>query len=383
MTMNLKEQLAALQKAMAAIVAGAKSAGRDLTASEISDLEAKADQALDLKAKIDHAAKSDELIARLGAMPGDGAESAPGKSANWGEIAAEAMQKRAGEYGIKALIGTTVDTPAVITNPVLLPEVPTSVLDLIPTSPFQQNGTDTTNTFTYARQTTRTNNAAAVADGGQKPTSIYTFTEIEDRLRVYAHVSEALPERFLADYATLVSILSNELGNGIRYALEADIVSGSGTGEVFKGILNTSGIQTQAAVGTDVLATLSAAYMDLVANGDTPNAWLINPTDYAALSLMRESGTSGALMFGSGRSTLQNIIGSAPIIPTARVSAGTVLVGDFSQTKLLVRQNTELKPYQDATMIEHNQVKFRAEGRFGFQVLRPASFVKVTLPSAG
>ena len=69
--MNLKEQLAKLQKSMQAIVAGAKASGRDLTDDEMTDLEAKADEAQDLKGKIESAEKSAALMDRIGGMKSD------------------------------------------------------------------------------------------------------------------------------------------------------------------------------------------------------------------------------------------------------------------------------------------------------------------------
>ncbi|MFJ3487981.1 phage major capsid protein [Leifsonia aquatica] len=378
--MNLKEQLAALQKSMQAIVTKSKAEGRDLTEAEITEIEAGAEKAADLKSQIERVEKSGDLMKQFAST---GEQKSSGAYSQWSIDAMSQLQKRAGEseIGFKALIGTTVDVPAVVSPLVELPQLPTTVLDLIPRVPLgagdQLSGA---NTFTYTRQTATTNNAAAVADGGQKPQSDFTFDEVEDRVRVYAHTTGDIPERFFDDYAKLIGIVGTGLGYGIEQKLQNDIISSDGTGEGFKGILATSGVQVQAAVGTDVLATLSAAYLKLLLLGETPNAWVMNPTDYAALTLMRENGTTGALLFGSGRTTLSQIIGDAPIIPSTSVAAKTVLVGDYRQTALVVRQNTALKTYQDATMVEHNVVRIRAEGRFGFQVLRPRAFVKVTLP---
>ena len=44
----------------------------------------------------------------------------------------------------------------------------------------------TTAEYAYLRQTTRTNNAAVVAEGASKPTSVYSVTRIEQSLAVRA-----------------------------------------------------------------------------------------------------------------------------------------------------------------------------------------------------
>ena len=66
----------------------------------------------------------------------------------------------------------------------------------------------------------RTNNAAPVADGALKPTSIYSLAEVEDRVRVIAHLSEPVPERSFADHANLQDFLQTEMEAGLYLALE-------------------------------------------------------------------------------------------------------------------------------------------------------------------
>ncbi|MGE5764564.1 MAG: hypothetical protein ACM3ZF_12015 [Mycobacterium leprae] len=64
-----------------------------------------------------------------------------------------------------------------------------------------------TNSFAFLHQAVRTTNAAFVADSALKPTSIYTVREVEDRVRVLTHLSEAVPERYLADAPELERFL--------------------------------------------------------------------------------------------------------------------------------------------------------------------------------
>ena len=69
--MNPKEKLAALQKAMQAIVDGAKASSRDLTETEMTDLEAKATEAMELKEQIERGEKSMALMDRISDMKSD------------------------------------------------------------------------------------------------------------------------------------------------------------------------------------------------------------------------------------------------------------------------------------------------------------------------
>jgi hypothetical protein len=91
--------------------------------------------------------------------------------------------------------------------------------------------------FAYMRQTVRTNNAAVVAAGALKPTSVYTVTRIENALVVIAHLSEGIPRHWLIDNSSLEAFLGNELEYGLRQAVEAKVLAD---------VNGTSGIQTQA-----------------------------------------------------------------------------------------------------------------------------------------
>lgn len=82
------------------------------------------------------------------------------------------------------------------------------------------------NSFSFLRQTVRTNSAAPVADVALKPTSVYSLAEIEDRVRVIAHLSEPVPERYFADLSALEDFLRSE--NGGRHPGRAADAGGVG-----------------------------------------------------------------------------------------------------------------------------------------------------------
>lgn len=57
---------------------------------------------------------------------------------------------------------------------------------------------------------------------------------------------------------------------------------------------------------------------------------------------------------------------------------GEALLGDFRQTLLVSRDDVKISQNEgDSSLFDYNLVKFRAEGRYGFAVLRPAAFIKV------
>ena len=75
---------------------------------------------------------------------------------------------------------------------------------------------------------------------------------------MFAHLSEAIPLRYLADHDEIKNVLSSQMAEDLFLAIESDVLIGDGTGEHFTGITETSGVQAQA-YSTNVLITLRKA----------------------------------------------------------------------------------------------------------------------------
>jgi HK97 family phage major capsid protein len=287
--------------------------------------------------------------------------------AAWADDVAERVTKTAGEFGVKALSTGGIDIPSVVEPVVVKPVDPVRVLDLlINRKPL------TGNEFEYLRQSVRTNNAAPVADNATKPTSVYTFEDESDRARVFAHLSEAIPLRYLEDHAEIKNVLSAQMAEDLMLALESDVLVGDGTGEHFTGIANVVGIQTQA-FSTNRLTTLRKARTKLVKSGETPTAWVLNWDDLETLDLT----VDGNENFMGGID--DKIFGNLPKIGSSVIPAGTAFLGDWNQSRLYVRDRGRLDADVSGELFTKNQVKLRYEGRFGFACLRPSAYVAVDL----
>lgn len=314
-------------------------------------------------------------------------------SNTWGQKTMRALQDAArvrssGErVGMKSLLGGTVDVPVVIAQPVELPSLANNILQIVPTQAITDNELSELGNgrFDYLVQSERTNNADAVADGDVKPTSHYDWVEKTDRLRVYAHLVDSLPERFLEDNSKLQTMIVSEMLNGLMSKIEEDVLNGpvQATGvEQFTGIMNTSGVQTVDGAGMDLIDAMSNAMFSLSVLGEKPNAWVIHPLDLQRLLLLREDDGTGPLLFNSGRTQLSEFLGNIDIVQSTRMPRGTVLLGDFTYCRLLTRNAAAFEADKSGDLFERNQVRFRLEGRYGFTVTRPSAFVKLTLPAA-
>lgn len=288
----------------------------------------------------------------------------------WAQEAAQTLTKAAEKHGVKALTSGAVDAPTMVrTGLFAMPTNPARLLDLIVDRQSVPG-----NEFEFLRQTVRTDNAAAVVDAATKPTSIYTVTSVPDRVRVYAHLSEAIPLRLFADHRELSGFLDSEMSRGVLDALEADIVSGATGGENVVGILETAGVGTTA-YATSVPVTLRKARTAMENAHEAPTAWVLNPTDAEGLDLLTTA--DGEYLVDS--TAYANIFGNIPKVISTSVPAGTALLADWSQCRLIVRQGTTIDADSSGALFDTNRVKLRAEGRFGFAVNRPAAFRVIDL----
>ncbi|MDX1882251.1 hypothetical protein SBI63_02670, partial [Mycolicibacterium sp. 120270] len=102
------------------------------------------------------------------------------RGGDWGTRAAAAFA--ALHTSTRAVTAGSLDLPSLVQPDVVAKPRPGRLIDLLVTRQ-QVAG----NSFEYYRQTVRTNNAAPVADGTLKPTSVFTVEPVEDRCRVIAH----------------------------------------------------------------------------------------------------------------------------------------------------------------------------------------------------
>lgn len=350
-----------------AIVERAKAANRDLTESEARDVDNIVDEMKVLRAKAD----TNRLVAELAAVPNPGDGMATGTGSRWANAVAAKMHDAAGAMGVKALLTGEITTPPAV-EVVDLPAEPSNLLELIPRALLAEQ------TFSYLRQTVRTNNAAVVADGGTKPTSVFTFEEVEDRARVVAHLSEPFPIRYLSDHASMIQVLDQQMRQGVYDALSDQVVNGDGTGENLTGILATTGV-TAVPFATDVLTTIRKARTALEVKGERPTAWVFNPADVEALELIREDGATGGFLMDAG--AYDAVFGpGVQRVSSLAVAQGTAVLGDWSKARLRVREDVStLAATQSGDLFETNRTKLRTEGRYGFEVLRPQAFAVVDL----
>lgn len=258
-----------------------------------------------------------------------------------------------------------------------LPQRSLFVRSLIPT--VQASG----DKVWFLRQSVATQNAAAVAAGAVKPTSVYTVERIEQKVTTIAHVTEALDRMLLSDYDQLTQFLDNQLRLGVLLAEEGQILNGTGVAPQLLGILQTPGIQTQAKAADTVPDAVFKAITKIRLTNREPNGIVVHPNDWQDIRLLKD--TTGQYIVETLGEDGQPRLWGLDVITSPAITEGTGLVGFFGDSQIWDREQARvtfaesgLGDVAGQEMFTRNQVRFRGESRLAFGVIRPTSFCTVT-----
>lgn len=434
---RLLEEASAAAKAAREIAEKAQAENRDMTEDEHATFTQKAALAGEKKQQADAAKADDELLAKavdIAALVGPEAEQGAkdilsgndhrrpaGKSLGEQIVGSAAYKRLIGQFAgrqipekariqsdaipMDALIsrkalfvggsGTSAGafvTPERSSIVEMLGRRPLSIRDLVT---VLRTGSDAVE---YVKQTSHTNAAAPVAEatsaaaptapgtagalvvdaaGGYKPEGAWQF--VADTANVKT-IAEWVPvtKRALADVAQLEDLINSELVADLAEVEETQIIAGSGSGQNLTGILNTSGIQSQAK-GADTLldAVRKAKTKARTVGRVAPNAVLVNPVQGEQVELSKDG---QGRYFGNGPFLAgPNTLWGMPLIESEAVPSGTAIVGDFSKAVLWDREEaTVTMTDSHADFFIRNLVAILAEERVAFAVVRPAAFVQVT-----
>lgn len=237
------------------------------------------------------------------------------------------------------------------------------------------------NTIEYYEETTVTNAAATVAEGGTKPESAFAWTLRTESVRKIAHWVPATKES-LDDVAWLESHLRGRMAFGIQRAEEVQILTGDGIAPNILGYLNRVGIQTQAKGGDP---TPDAIYRGMQkvrgASGSgfaEPTAYVTHPNDWTDVKLLRT--TDGIYIWGNPSDEGPDRIWGKEVRQTTAITEGTGLVGAFRPHSEVVRREgvTIILSTEHSTYAVENKVAIIAEERLALAVYRPAAFATIT-----
>jgi HK97 family phage major capsid protein len=193
-----------------------------------------------------------------------------------------------------------------------------------------------------------------------------------------ATIAVTLPasEQVLADAPGLAMFLDAHLRHGVLSKLERELVAGAGgTGQI-NGLLPQATAFTTTA-GFSNADTIGQAMAQLQATGWTPGIVVMHPNDWHAIRSATAS--DGQYVAGGWNQPAGPSIWNVPVVTTAAMTEGTVLVMDPAQVALLDRQSVNVSMGMVMDQFSRNAITIRCELRAGLAVFAPSAVLKVTL----
>lgn len=240
------------------------------------------------------------------------------------------------------------------------------------------NGNTSQNAIPYMEETTTDNNAAEVAEGAEKPASEIKLEEKSSAVKKIATVLPVTDELF-ADAPAMRSYVENRLRSFVKAREDGQLLNGNGAGANLRGILNTSGIQTQAKGADPVPDAILKAMtkIETVAFLDASGV-VMNPLDWQDLRLLRT--VDGIYIWGSPADPGPKRVWGLPVVTTTRIAENTALVGAFRDGAQIFRRSELAFAVSDShdDFFYKNLLALRVEERLALVVFRPAAFCTVT-----
>lgn len=241
-----------------------------------------------------------------------------------------------------------------------------SILDLLPRLKVSSNA------FEYNRLDGYTNAADYQSREGDLKSQASLPTEIA--VANIATIAAWIPasKQVLADVPALRQFVSNLLAYGVRAKLEAEVVNGAGgTGEI-AGLTATGNFTAfTAATGASLADSVGMAQSQLDSAGWSASAVVVNPADWIAARMDR--GDDGHYIAGTWRDPAPPSIWGLPVVTSAAIPEGDLLVMDTSQLLLLDRHSVTVEAGYAEDDFIRNKVRILAELRAGLAVLSPGA----------
>lgn len=253
---------------------------------------------------------------------------------------------------------------------VSLPQRQMTVRDLLTVVPT------TSGSIEFARQTTRTNAAAPVAESAAKPYSTYAWEQVTVPVRTIAHLAK-ITRQAMDDAVQLQGEVEQEMRYGLRYTEEDQLLNGDGTGQNIDGLVanatayaapfDPAGTET----GIDLvrLAILQAELALYPVDGI-----VVNTSDWARMELTKDA--DGNYIIGNPQGTIEPRLWGRSVVATPALAEDKFLAGAFRMQTLYDRMAPEvLISSENATDFEENLYTMRCEERIALGVKRPAALI--------
>lgn len=248
---------------------------------------------------------------------------------------------------------------------------PPQLIDLLAWSQTTQNA------IKYMSQTTRTNAAAARAEGAAFAESTIVYTEQTADLR---SIGTYLPvtEEQLEDAGEVESLLNYDLPMMARQVIDEQLLIGNGTPPNIRGIDNTASIQTQAQ-GAETFIDALGTCISMITTGARGSANLILMRTQELWTLSKAKDTQGRYLLADPGAAFRPMVWGVPIAAHDSLTANRVLTLDTMFWRPVWRKGiTYTRGLINDDFIK-NKLCLKADARVGLKAPRPQACVRLTL----
>lgn len=248
--------------------------------------------------------------------------------------------------------------------------LPLTIRQLFSTIPVSSNAIDS------LREASWTNDAAEVSEGAAKPESDITFEPYTVNVKTVAHWIK-VSNQLLADAPAITAYIDTRLRDGLAQRIDAQLLNGNGTSPNLSGLTDSGNFTAYTATsGDNLVDAINRAKWALWATGNTPDTVIVNPADWGAMEIARESGTSGMYLMGVAGQPVQPNLFGLRVVPSNHMAVGKFLVGSINtSTALYTRSGAVVEMGYVNADFTNNLVTIRAEERLGLGVERPSGIL--------
>lgn len=227
----------------------------------------------------------------------------------------------------------------------------------------------------YARQVTRTNAAAPVAEGAAKPYSDYAWEEVNLPMRTIAHLAK-LTRQAMDDSEQLAAEVENEMRYGLGLVEEDQLLNGDGVGQNIDGLVAnaTSFAAPFTMAAPNMIDVIGLAILQQGLTDFETDGVIVNSTDWMRLLLIKDG--DGKYILGDPGAQVTPQLFGIPVVTTQAQAADQFTIGGFKRQKLYDRLSPEvLISSENSNDFELNLFTMRCEERINLAVRQPTALV--------
>jgi HK97 family phage major capsid protein len=237
------------------------------------------------------------------------------------------------------------------------------------------------NAIEFTKENAFTNSAAEAAEGAAKAESALTWTLVNMPISTVAHWIK-ISRQLAADNVALAAYVDTRMRYGVNRKVETQLASGDGTAPNISGIFDAGNYVAHGIANAALGSTLKKLVLirqimgTLEAQGDMPDAILLNPADWATIEIDLFTTAAGQVRVGVNEMGQRTLFG-VPIISTVGVTADTFAVGNFAQACTVYEREGVIVEMSDSDSdnFTKNLITIRAERRLALATERPAAII--------